>query len=337
MSKRTDTIRSMFTMPQSAMLSADNSALVLPRVAAGSIRALKDTFSVVERENLGLREQLEGGFVAFDLDPGLIDPSPLADRFLEQDPAAFEQLKASIRQKGQEIPILVREHPSLAGRFQNAYGHCRVRVARELGISIKAYVRKMSDEDLVVAQGIENSAREDLSFIERAVFAARLETAGFQRSVVQSALTVDRAEASKLVAVAKAIPDDLIIAVGRAPKVGRGRWQALADALKASANLRRARAAVQTGSFAQQATDARFLAVLAAATKSDGHHVAPLQLKISSRSGDEITKTVFTDSQFKLTVRRAEFDGFAEYLVEKLPDLFDAYEAQTRFGERLET
>ncbi len=63
------------------------------------------------------------------------------------------------------------------------------------------------------------------------------------------------------------------------------------------------------------------------------HHVALSQRTISSRSGDEIAKTVITDSQFKLTVRRADLDGFAEYLVEKLPDLFDAYAAQTRSGE----
>ena len=46
-------------------------------------------------------------------------------------------------------------------------------------------------------------AREDLTFIERAVFAMHLEDAGHDRSVVQEALSIDRAEASKLVSVAR--------------------------------------------------------------------------------------------------------------------------------------
>ena len=337
MSKRTDSIRSMFAMPQTDLLSADNKSAAVPRVTAGSVRALKDTFSDVERENQGLRAKMEGGFIAVDLDPGLVDPSPLADRFTEQHVEAFELLKASIRHKGQEIPILVREHPHVAGRFQSAYGHRRVRAAKELGLPIKAYIRKMSDEDLVVAQGIENSAREDLSFIERAVFALRLEDAEFQRSVVQTALSVDRAEASKLIAVARAIPEDLILAIGRAPKVGRGRWQMMADALKIPAGLKRARRAVQAGTFMHRATDLRFAAVLTAATQSDDQPSGSTRQAIASRQGNEIAKAEFTDSQLRLTVRRAEFDGFAEFLVQKIPDLFDAFTQQTRTGETRET
>ena len=37
----------------------------------------------------------------------------------------------------------------------------------------------LTDEQLVVAQGQENSARTDLSFIEKALFAARLEEYGY--------------------------------------------------------------------------------------------------------------------------------------------------------------
>ena len=60
---------------------------------------------------------------------------------------------------------------------------------------MKAIVRALSDDELIIAQGVENSAREDLSFIERAVFALRLETAGRNRVVIQQALAIDRAEA----------------------------------------------------------------------------------------------------------------------------------------------
>jgi len=41
-------------------------------------------------------------------------------------------------------------------------------------------VRSLTDEQLVIAQGQENSGRTDLTFIERARFAARLEDRKFR-------------------------------------------------------------------------------------------------------------------------------------------------------------
>jgi ParB family transcriptional regulator, chromosome partitioning protein len=324
MNKRTESIRSMFSVSHEEASPVDNKPPMLPRVSSGAVRSLRDTFSGVERENEELRARLASGQVVVELDPNLIDPSPLADRFREQETAPFEALKASIRERGQEIPILVREHPEVPGRYQSAYGHRRVRAAQELAIRVRAHVRELSDEDLVVAQGLENSAREDLSFIERAVFAAKLEDAGFQRSVIQTALSVDRAEVSKLVSVARAIPGDVVEAVGRAPKVGRGRWQALADAMTEAAPRRRARSAIKTEKFAELSSDARFLAMLSAANKSDDA-VSNSSRSITSAIGTEIARVVFTETQIKLTVSLAGNEGFATFLVDKLPELFDAY------------
>lgn len=138
MSKRTDTIKSLFTAPQSSALSADNMPAALPRVSSGSVRSLKNSFSEVEKENEELRERIASGAVILEIDPSLVDPSPLADRFRDQDDSSFEALKQSIAQRGQEVPILVREHPEAKGRYQSAYGHRRVRATRELGISVKA-------------------------------------------------------------------------------------------------------------------------------------------------------------------------------------------------------
>jgi ParB family transcriptional regulator, chromosome partitioning protein len=324
MNKRTDSIRSIFSAPKEDLLSADNIAAPLPRVSSGSVRSLRDTFSGVEKENEELRIRLASGLLAVELDPNLIDPSPLADRFVEQDAASLEALKTSIRERGQEIPILVRGHPEISGRYQSAYGHRRVRATRELGILVKAYVRPLSVEDLVIAQGLENSAREDLSFIERAVFALRLEEAGFERTVTQTALSVDRAEVSKLVAVARAIPGDVVDAIGRAPKVGRGRWQALADVVKDAGALKRVRLAIQGPKFPELPAEARFSIVLSAVnkTRSDQpQRPAP----ISSTGGAEIARVAFTDTHFKLTMSRTANEGFADYLVEKIPELFDAY------------
>lgn len=324
MSKRSDQIRSMFAGGTEA-LSADNKAQHLPRVAAGSVRSLRDTFSGVERENEELRAKLAAGSEAVELDPQTIDPSPHADRFDEQDAVSFEALKASIAEKGQLIPILVRTSAVDPHRYQSAFGHRRVRAAKALGIKVKAYIREMSDEDLVVAQGVENSARENLSFIERAMFAWRLEEAGFARSVVQAALSIDRAEASKLVAVAKAIPLSIVAAIGPAPKVGRARWQGLAGALTSdTSRIKRVLGAAAKDAFKQQPSDDRFSAALAAAsgrsTIPDGQEEGP----IAGRGGKEIGRYALKERNLKITLAK-EQAGFASYIVEKLPELFKTY------------
>ena len=219
--------------------------------------------------------------------------------------------------------MLVREHPEISGRYQTAYGHRRIRAARELGISVRAYIRPLSVEDLVIAQGVENSAREDLSFIERAVFAARLEDAGFERTVTQTALSVDRAEVSKLVAVARAIPADVIAAIGRARKIGRGRWQTLAQALNDPGRLDRARSAAQAPGFSDLPGEARFSALLSAANTSALRQSGPVA--ILARDGAELGRVAASDTHFKLTLSRAISDGFGSYLVDRIPDLFEDY------------
>jgi ParB family chromosome partitioning protein len=328
MSHRIDAIRSLMAAAQPDALSADNKSSL--HVSAGSVRSLKHSFTDTERENEELRTRLASGVQIIEIDPGLIDPSPVADRFAEQDDASFDALKGSIAQRGQEVPILVREHPSAPGRYQSAYGHRRIRVARELGRMVKAVIRTLSDQDLIIAQGVENSAREDLSFIERAVFAVKLEDAGHDRSVVQEALSVDRAEASKLIAVARSVPGDLIGVIGRAPKVGRGRWQALADSLKEADALQRARKASRDAGFAQVSTDDRFLLVLQAATRT-GKIVAALpRASITSTNGQLIAHVQHSGKDLKLVMHQD--DGFAAYLIDQLPVLFETYVAVDRKG-----
>ena len=329
MSKRTDAIRSLFTQPQAPALSADNSGPEAHRVPSGTVRALKDSFSEIERENDALRVQLSASASIIEIDPNLIDASPVADRFSEATDASFETLKASMAERGQEVPVLVREHPAVAGRFQSAYGHRRIRAAKELGHPVRAIVRQLSDVELVIAQGIENSARQDLSFIERAAFAARLEASGHDRAVIQDALSIDRAEASKLIAVARAIPSDLIAAIGRAPKVGRGRWQALADLCSQAGNLKRVRQSIAKGGFLDLDSDGRFLGVWSSARKPDRNADAPGQaaLPVKNSAGRAIATARRSGRNLRLSLDKSVDAAFAEFLVNELPALFDTFAA----------
>jgi len=327
MSKRTDTIRTLFAEPHSDVLSADNKP-GRPRVSSGSVRSLKESFSGVERENEELRATISSGARVVEVDPGLIDPSPVTDRFEKGDDRRFEALKASISHRGQEVPILIRLHPNAPGRYQSAYGHRRVRAARELGIPVKAILRGLSDEELIIAQGLENSARDDLSFIERAIYAANLEDAGFDRTLIQEALSIDRAAVSKLIAVARSVPADVVAAIGRAPKIGRGRWQSLADALKDSRSVNRAKTAISLADFADCDTDARFASVMSAAKAAGKDPIGrPSTVTVA---GQRVARVDQSDRELKITIDRGRNAAFAAFLVEQLPSLYQAFVGTSR-------
>jgi ParB family transcriptional regulator, chromosome partitioning protein len=184
--------------------------------AKAMISSIED-FAVQVREG-GVRE----------LDPDLIDPSPFPDRLPDDDPEPFDDFKKSIAEEGQKVPIQVRPHPTAEGRYQTVYGHRRVKAAKELDRQVKAIVTEITDADLAVAQGVENAARQDLTWIERALFAKRMEAAGLKSREIQAALAVNRQELARLRGVWTVLSTDLIKAIGRAPKIGRPRWQELA-------------------------------------------------------------------------------------------------------------
>ncbi|GGE11705.1 plasmid partitioning protein RepB [Aureimonas endophytica] len=330
MSKRSKSLASIFAArPAEGELSADNAARV-PRVSAGSVRSMKESFSQVERENEALRQSLAEGSQIVEVDPFLIDPSPFADRFPDDENSeAFEALKASIAENGQEIPVLLRVHPLDAARYQTAFGHRRVRAARALARPVRAVVRALDDEALAVAQGLENSARQDLTFIERAVFAARLEDSGRSRHVIQQALSVDKAEASKLIAIARGVPERVLRHVGRAPKIGRGRWLALAEALKdpqARARIERRMADLDR---VPAESDARFTALLAAASATKA--APPTERSVIAHSGRRIASLIAGDRDARFVIDRDLGPSFAEFLAARLPALYEDYTA--RMGE----
>jgi ParB family chromosome partitioning protein len=334
MSKRTDTIRNLFAQPSTDALSADNKEPETRRVAAGAVRTMKETFSSIERENAVLRAQFADGERLVEIDPSFIDPSPFADRFEHDDDASFEALKQSIAERGQEIPVLVRAHADLTGRYQTAFGHRRIRAARQLGKMVKAIVRVLSDDELIIAQGVENSAREDLSFIERATFALMLESSGRSRTVIQQALAIDRAEASKLISVAKAVPNDLVRAIGKAPKIGRRRWQEFADALGEANAVNRVQGVLSSPAVAKLDSDLRFARALGAATQKEAPAApAAATVTIKDDQGQIVAQCRSSAREVRVTMVKETGAEFAQFLVTRLPDLlqeFESFEADVR-------
>lgn len=165
-----------------------------------------------------------------DLDPFAIDAGGLTDR-LEHDEPDHARLMASLRDYGQQVPVLVRPHPETPGRYRIVYGRRRVLALRDLGQPVKALVRDLDDLDAILAQGQENTARRDLSFIEKANFARQMVDAGYERRIVCDALSIDKTLISRMLSVTDRVPVGVIEVIGAAPGIGRERWLAFAERL----------------------------------------------------------------------------------------------------------
>lgn len=215
-----------------------------------------------ERDRLKALVESGGGAIQ-ELDPSKIDPSPFPDRLPDDDGIDFTSFKNSIASEGQKVPIQVRKHPSAPGRHQIVYGHRRWLAARELGTAVRAIEVEISDADLVVAQGIENASRQDLSWIERALFAWRMDAAGIKARDIYAALSIDDAELSKMRTVYRAVPIDLIESIGRAPKIGRPRWLDFAKVFAGTSDAAtRVRQLLSEARGASITSDQRFQKVL---------------------------------------------------------------------------
>jgi ParB family chromosome partitioning protein len=277
-----------------------------------------------ERDRLQALVDAGGGS---ELDPSSIDPSPFPDRLPDDSQVDFEALKKLIADEGQKVPIQVRRHPTVSGRYQVVYGHRRWRAALDLGIKVKATVVALSDSELVVAQGIENAARQDLSWIERALFAWRMDQAGIKARDIRAALSVDDPELARLRAVCRAVPVEVIEAIGRAPKAGRPRWVALATAIgEDSAALDRVRKTLSGDKVSALPSDDRFKLVFTAVKQPSARSRSELALR--SSAGKVLGKATFAKGDIKLTVAEEHASGFGAFLEEELPGLVERFFAR---------
>ncbi|WP_230534546.1 plasmid partitioning protein RepB [Microvirga roseola] len=306
-------------------LGAPNSAPQVPsppRVRSGAIAAMGASLQQLTE----IRDQVESGSAIVEIETDLIDGSFVSDRMADATDSSIDSLAESIRESGQQVPILVRPHPDQKDRYQVAFGHRRVKAAARLGIKVRAVVRNLTDQELVVAQGKENLDRRDLSFIEKAFFALHLETLKFDRTVIMQALSTDKADLSRYIAVARAIPEAIASAIGPAPKAGRARWIALSEALSGPAAKRAAEAAIAEVSFANLDTDSRFSQVLSAVTKKPSvGNSEPKARTISIGSGQKVAKVRQTGRDLKISIDQGFDTAFAAYLIEQLPSLAEAY------------
>lgn len=301
-------------------------------LASGALRAMSlslEKMSSAAEEARDLKSRISAGGQVVDLDPETIDASFITDRLPVAEDAAFEGFVKSISEQGQQVPILVRPHPSNPNRYQVAYGHRRLKAAARLRISVRAVIRPLTDTELVIAQAKENLDRQDLSYIERALLARQLEERQFDRSVIMAALGVDKADLSRFLSVAHGVPPELVQAIGPAPRVGRPRWVQLCEAVKSSAGRKRALAATATDEFRRADTDHRFAIIVGELQRNETSH-AGTGASITSSTGRVLAHLEESPRRARVVV---EDSAFRTFLLSRIPSLVEEFERQDRGSE----
>ncbi|MFB2552495.1 plasmid partitioning protein RepB [Ensifer soli] len=293
------------------------------RSPVGAIGQSLSEVSERSRRADAIEAELAKGLAVVSLDTSDVDPSFIPDR-MPGEAEEHERLVASIRDQGQQVPILVRPHPESPGRYQVAFGHRRLAAIAALGRRVNAVVRALSDAELVVAQGQENNERKDLTYIEKARFADRLQRR-FSRDVIMSAMSLYKSDLSNMLSVVARIPDALIDAIGAAPGVGRRSWIELADLLA------RPRAEEKAGDYLARPevqglpSADRFKALVSHLKPASGRMEAGV---LSGADGTRLAKLSYNEDKVSIVIDRTKAPDFAAFVLDHLEALYAAHRSK---------
>ncbi len=209
--------------PSAAPTTKPTTSPHLLKVAAG-VRQIQEKGEVLDR-------LLKDADHVVDVDPKDVAPSSIPDRFDgAYDDAAIAEIAASIRERGQIVPGLIRPHKNGGPPYQIVFGRRRLAAVKSLGLKFRAIIRELSDEEAIIFQGEENANRNDLSFIEKCAFALAQEQVGYRRDVICASLATGKSHVSEMLRIAAVLPRDVLLAIGPSPEIGRRRWIDFADA-----------------------------------------------------------------------------------------------------------
>jgi ParB family chromosome partitioning protein len=183
----------------------------------------------------------------------------------------------------------------------------------------------LDDAALVMGQAIENIAREDLTYIERAKLAVRMvDEAGLAPADIDTAFSCGKTDRSRYLKVGRGIPDDILSFVGKAPGIGRPRWERLVAHMEtedeALSRMRQALAAANTEDGSLATSDARFSHLYEVAFRSEtpapsmsatGAIVREVRVPSHDKPVGTIKRTV---SGVHLTLRETPKPGFLDWL-----------------------
>ena len=237
--------------------------------------------------------------------------SPISDR--SEPGADLEELIESIRTDGQQVPIMCRRLPD--GELEVVYGRRRLLACQALKRDVRTSIKTMTDEEAIIAQGLENNARENTSFIEKALFIMRILGNGHKAVTVHKATGVNETTISKMKTIINEIPEDLIMKIGPAHGTGRPQWETLKTLCKKK-GAARAISLVTEIPDELSSVDRLSFAITALkgareAPRKENPGRAPVTTKVRGTK-----MTLVADESHK---------GFFTYLNEEIPKLIEAW------------
>lgn len=230
-----------------------------------------------------------------------------------------QDLAESIKISGQQIPVLLRPAGHQDGKFEVIYGRRRILACEYLGIPVKALIRTLDDGEALIAKGLENASRQDLSYYERARFARAILEQGHSRDEAQQALSISKNTLSQLERVARLIPDNVGVAIGAAHGAGRPKWMTLATAFESGKISGDDALRLLAGIPDDTGSDARLQKVIDSLNKRGAKETRPVE---RSPLVGAVVKS--TNASLSLTVKRAgEMKGFADWLDDNIDRLIE--------------
>jgi len=194
-------------------------------------------------------------------------------------------------------------------------------------VPVRAVVKNLEDIAHVIAQGQENTARANLSFIEKALFGKKLLDMGQSKDTIKAALTIDDTLLSRMLSVVEAVPASVLDAIGAARTVGRDRWEDLKKLVQNPAKAEDAKAIVRSEDFLQKEGADRFnflLAELKAGRRPQRKAVTTSWVPEDRLVAADIRNTGKT---FSLSLRSKHAGEFGEYISANLERLYAAFKA----------
>jgi len=261
-----------------------------------------------------------------ELDPSLIHAGGLVDRLDIRD-SEIEALAESLCKAGQKVPILVRPHPTRPGEYEIVAGRRRLAACRQAGLQVRAEIQDLDDASMVMGQAIENIAREDLTYIERAKLAARMvDEADIPPADIETAFSCGKTDRSRYLKIGRGVPNDILSFIGKAPGIGRPRWEKLVARIEADetalSRIRDALAVANTEGHGLATSDARFSHLYDAAFRSEPQFArketpTPATREVRLPSHDKPVGTIKRGGTgLQLALRTDLKPGFLDWLAE---------------------
>jgi ParB family chromosome partitioning protein len=282
--------------------------------------------SLYDLQEAGMRvdaieAMIEAGEHVVSLDPTAIELSPIRDRF--DGAEADEEFCSSIKEKGQIVPILVRPLEGQIGRYQVVYGRRRLSAATKLGIAVKALIKALTDNEAIALQALENAQRKDLSFIERAVFAFNLDEMGFRRDEIGAVLRISKSKLSEMISIPKEVGLDVIHSIGAAKEAGWRPWMTFAHLMSDNGARAKISELIRTSAFSAANSDERLKASINLLVNEKSKQ--PDSTLPASAGALTVRRTA---RQTLIAIDRRTSGGFADFLEQKLPELYSTYQME---------